>query len=33
VAVAFEAQRADFIEAQSWDIAMDIAVTEKEIYR
>jgi 5-formyltetrahydrofolate cyclo-ligase len=33
VAVAFEVQRADFIEVQSWDIAMDIVVTEKEMYR
>jgi 5-formyltetrahydrofolate cyclo-ligase len=33
VAVAYEVQKADFIEVQPWDISMDIVVTEKEIYR
>jgi 5-formyltetrahydrofolate cyclo-ligase len=33
VAVAFEVQRADFIEARPWDISMNVIVTEKEIYR
>ena len=33
VAVAYEFQRAEALEAQSWDIPMDAVVTEERVYR
>lgn len=33
IAVAFEAQKAERIPAQAWDVAMDAVVTERAVYR
>lgn len=33
IAVAYEFQRAEALEAQSWDIPMDAVVTEERVYR
>lgn len=33
IAVAYEFQRAEILEAQSWDIPMDAVVTEERVYR